>query len=96
MKRRSVILNVIFGPLLHLFLDEVEDQVNEFIHSINQLLFDSGKVIRFGFTVVVAVFGAGFTPGTGIERFDETCGSDEFERVDDAVVIYPALPKFVK
>jgi len=69
-KRGSVILNVIDGPLFDFFLDEVEDQVNELIHPINQFLFDSCKVIRLGFTVIVAILGAGFTPTTGVERVD--------------------------
>lgn len=82
--------------LPELFLNELEDQVDEFIHACGEFFFDGGKVFRFSLCVVTPVLGTGGTPLAGIEWIDKRGGTDEIKGIDHALVIDPALPELMK
>lgn len=78
------------------FLDELEDQIDEFVHAGGEFFFDGGEVVGFGFAVVFAILIAGLAPLAGVEGIDDHGGADEIEGVDDALVIDSGLPELVQ
>lgn len=82
--------------LSHFLLDELHDEVDEFVHAFGEFFFDVGEVVGLGFAVVAAVLGTGFAPAAGVEGIDEGGCTDELEGVDDPLVVHSALPKLMK
>lgn len=82
--------------LRKLVFDEVQDEIEEVIHAIEEFLFDGGEVFFLRFAVVVAVLTAAFAPAAGVEAIDQSGGADEVEGGDDALMVHLAVPEAVK
>lgn len=79
--------------LRKLVFDEVQNEIEEVIHAIEEFLFDGGEVFFLRFAVVVAVLAAAFAPAAGVEAIDQGGGTDEIEGGDDPLMVDFAVPE---